>query len=128
MMEQRTLNIINICKGNTKYYRIFDDMDVIESIKQYMADECAYKVEWYTERDVFDILWSAMLDYLDHCDKPSCFMRRLGDVMRGRFDSITRDIAIALTTISVRDNNGNYVNGFDDRIHALDKEAVNGKT
>ncbi len=123
MMDQRTLNIINICKGNTKYYRIYEDMDVIESIKQYMADECAYKVEWYTEKDMFDIMYDAMLDYLDHCDKPSYFMRQLGDVMRGRLDSITRDIAIALTLVQVRDNN-NYVNGFDDRIRKLDKEDI----
>lgn len=121
MMDQRTLNIINILKGNTKYYRLYEDMDAIESIKQYMADECAYQVEWYTEKDMFDIIYDAMLDYLDHCDKPSYFMRQLGDVMRGRLDSITRDIAIALTLVQVRDNN-NYVNGFDDRIHALDRE------
>lgn len=123
MMDQRTLNIINILKGNTKYYRLYEDMDAIESIKQYMADECAYQVEWYTEKDMFDIIYDAMLDYLDHCDKPSYFMRQLGDVMRGRLDSITRDIAIALTLVQVRDNN-NYVNGFDDRIHALDKEET----
>ena len=95
----------------------------IEAIKQYMADECAYKTEWYTEKDMFDILYNAMLDYLDHCDKPSCFMRRLGDVMRGRLDSITRDIAIALTMVQVQDVNG-YVNGFDDRLHKLDREEL----
>lgn len=121
MMDQRTLNIINILKGNTKYYRLYEDMDAIESIKQYMADECAYKVEWYTEKDMFDIIYDAMLDYLDHCDKPSYFMRQLGEVMRGHLDSITRDIAIALTLVQVRDNN-NYINGFDDRIHELDRE------
>ena len=123
-MKQRTLNIINILKGNTKYYRLYEDMDAIESIKQYMADECAYKVEWYTEKDMFDIIYDAMLDYLDHCDKPSYFMRQLGDVMRGRLDSITRDIAIALTLVQVKDDNGNYVNGFDDRLHELDKEEI----
>ena len=123
MMEQRTLNIINILKGNTKYYGIYDDVDAIEAINQYMADECDYKAEWYTEKDMFDILYNAMLDYLDHCDKPSCFMRRLGDVMRGRLDSITRDIAIALTMVQVQDVNG-YVNGFDNRLHKLDKEEL----
>ena len=121
MMEQRTLNIINILKGNTKYYGVYDDIDAIEAIKQYMADECAYRVEWYTEGDVLNILYNAMLDYLDNCDKPSCFLRRLSDVTRGRFDTITRDIAIALTLVQVQDVNG-YINGFDDRIHALDRE------
>ena len=121
MMEQRTLNIINILKGNTKYYDIYNDDDAIESIKQYMADECAYKAEWYTEKDMFDILYTAMLDYLDHCDKPSYFMRRLGDVTRGRMDNITLDIAITLSLVQVQGING-YVNGFDDRLNKLDKE------
>ena len=123
MMEQITLDIINILKGNTNYYGIYDDdTDAIEAIKQYMADECAYKAEWYTEKDMFDIMYAAMLDYLDHCDKPSFFMRRLSDVMRGRLNSITMDIAIALTLVQVQDVNG-YVNGFDDRVHRLDKEG-----
>ena len=121
MMEQRTLNIINILKCNTKYLTYDGNTDMIEAIKQYMADECAYKAEWYTDRDMFDILYNAMLDYLDHCDKPSLFIRRLGDVMRGRMDSIALDIAATLSLVQVRDVNG-YVNGFDDRLHRLDKE------
>lgn len=126
MMEQRTLNIINILKGNTKYLRSDKregNTDMIEAIKQYMADECAYKAEWYTDRDMFDILYNAMLDYLDHCDKPSFFMRRLGDITRGRLDSITQDIAIALSLVQVQDVGG-YVNGFDDRLHKLDREEL----
>ena len=123
MMEQRTLNIINIVKGNTKYLTYDGNTDMIEAIKQYMADECAYKVEWYTEKDMFDILYNAMLDYLDHCDKPSYFMRRLGDVMRGRMDNIVLDIAVTLSLTQVQDVDG-YVNGFDDRLHKLDREEL----
>ena len=123
MMEQRTLNIINILKGNTKYLTYDGNTDMIEAIKQYMADECAYKAEWYTKKDMFDILYTAMLDYLDHCDKPSYFMRRLGDVMRGRMDNIVLDIAVTLSLTQVQDVNG-YVNGFDDRLHKLDKEEL----
>lgn len=123
MMEQRTLNIINIVKGNTKYLTYDGNTDMIEAIKQYMADECAYKAEWYTDRDMFDILYTAMLDYLDHCDKPSFFMRKLGDVlMRDSMDLPFR-IAIALSLVQVQDVNG-YVNGFDDRLHKLDKEEL----
>ena len=123
MMEQRTLNIINILKGNTKYYGVYDDVDAIEAIKQYMADECAYKVEWYTEKDMFDILYTAMLDYLDHCDKPSFFMRKLGDVLMRDSTDLPLRIAIALSLVQVQDING-YVNGFDDRLHKLDKEEL----
>ena len=123
MMEQRTLNIINIVKGNTKYLGYDGNTDMIEAIKQYMADECAYKTEWYTEKDMLNILSDAMLDYLDHCDKPSFFMRRLANVMRGRMDNIALDIAVTLSLTQVQDVNG-YVNGFDDRLHKLDKEEL----
>ena len=122
MLKQRTLNIINILKGNTKYHRLYDGVNGIEAIKQYMADECAYNVEWYTDADMFEIVYDAMLDYLDHCNKPSFFMRRLGDVM-GECTTITAtDIAVALMLTQVKDDNGNYINGFDDRIHKLDRE------
>ena len=124
MMEQRTLNIINIVKGNTKYYRIYDNMDVIEAIKQYMADECAYKAEWYTDKDMLDIMYDAMRDYLDHCDKPSFFMWELKEVLMRDSENLPLRIAIALSLVQVRDDNGNYINGFDDRLHKLDKEET----
>lgn len=123
MMEQRTLNIINIVKGNTKYLTCDGNTDIMQAVKEYMADECGYKAEWYTDRDMFDILYNAMLDYLDHCDKPSLFMRRLGGVMRCRMDSIALDIAVTLSLVQVQDVNG-YVNGFDDRLHKLDREET----
>lgn len=121
MMEQRTLNIINIVKGNTKYLSYDGNTDMIEAIKQYMADECAYKAEWYTEKDMFNILYTAMLDYIDHCDKPSFFMRKLGDVLMRDSTDLPLRIAIALSLVQVQDVNG-YINGFDDRLHELDKE------
>ena len=122
MMEQRTLNIINICKGNTKYYGIYDVIDMVEGIKKYMADECMYKSEWYTDRQMFNIMFKAMKDYIDHCDKPSSFLHQLRDVHLSKEDWVLR-IAIALSLVQVKDSNGNYVNGFDDRIHRIDKEA-----
>ena len=127
MMKQRTLNIINIVKGNTKYLTYDSNTDMIEAIKQYMADECAYKAEWYTDRDMFDILYNAMLDYLDHCDKPSFFMRKLGDVLMRDSTDLPLRIAIALSLVQVQDVNG-YVNGFDDRLRKLDRKNTNGIT
>jgi hypothetical protein len=122
-MDQRTLNIINIVKGNTKYLACDGNTDMIEAIKQYMADECAYKAEWYTDRDMLDILYTAMLDYLDHCDKPSFFMRQLHNVLMKNHEDLPLRIAIALSLVQVQDVSG-YVNGFDDRLHKLDKEEV----
>ena len=123
MMEQRTLDIINILKGNTKYCNYYSEANMIESIKQYMADECAYKAEWYTEEDMLDIMYGAMADYLDHCDKPSAFMWGLKNQIITQPNNLPRRIAIELSLVKVREN-GNYVNGFDDRLHRLDKEQL----
>lgn len=122
-MEQRTLNIINICKGGTKYNNGHDD--VLTAIKKYMADECAYNADWYSDKDMYDIMWTAMQDYLDNCDKPSYFMWQLKSLMYAG-PSITHAIIVALSLMQVRSNNG-YVNGFDDRICKLDKEVSNNE-
>lgn len=123
MMEQRTLNIINICKGHTKYWK--GVKEYYDAIRNYMADECAYKPEWYTDREISNIIYEAMKDYIDHCDKPSFFMWCLKDVM----DRHNCDIYHAIPTVfnaytEVRDDNDNYVNGFDDRICKLDREET----
>ena len=118
MMEQRTLNIINVCKGHTKYWDGAND--TMDAIKNYMADECMYKAEWYTDREMFNIMWDAMRDYIDHCDKPSFFLWQLKDGLMTDSENLPLRIAIALSLVQVRDDNGNYVNGFDDRLHKLD--------
>lgn len=121
MMDQRTLNIINICKGNTKYNK---PGRVYDAIRNYMADECAYKPEWYTDKEISLFLWEALKDYIDHCDKPSFVLWCLKDVMDKHNWDMYHAIAVVFSAYTqVKDNNGNYVNGFDDRIHALDKEG-----
>jgi hypothetical protein len=125
MMEQRTLNIIHICKGNTKYWNgVRKDHDLYDAIRNYMAEECMYKAEWYTDGDISNILYEAMKDYLDHCDKPSFFMWCLKDVMDRLGYDIYYSIAIVFNAYTqVKDNNGNYINGFDARLRKLDKEV-----
>ena len=124
MMDQRTLDIINILKGNTKYFNYYcDGANMIESIKQYMADECAYKAELYTYEDMLDIMYGARADYLDYCDKPSDFMWGLKNQIVTQPNNLPRRIAIELSMVQVQ-HNGDYINGFDDRLHRLDKEAT----
>ena len=120
MMEQRTLNIIYLCKHHSNKY--WDGVySPIDAIKNYMADECAYEAEWYTDSDMLDIMWYAMLDYLNHCDRPSAFMWQLKNVIGVEPNNLPERIAIAFSLVQVR-NDGNYINGFDDRLHRLDKE------
>lgn len=122
MMEQRTLDIIRICKGGTKY--CIND-SVYKGIRNYMADECIVKPDDYTDEDVDLVLWEAMKDYLDHCDKPSYFMWCLKDAM-DRYDwEMCPAIAVVFGPYTkVCDKDGSYVNGFDDRLHRLDREET----
>ena len=120
MMEQRTLNIINICKGNTKYNK---GGLVYDAIRDYMAEDNMVDACYYSHYDVSLELYNAMRDYLDHCDKPSFFMWCLQNVMHKHNWDMYHAIAVVFSVYTqVKDSNGNYVNGFDDRISALDKE------
>jgi hypothetical protein len=80
------------------------------------------EVEWLSDRDMLDIMYDAMRDYLDHCDKPSFFMWQLKDVLMRDSEDLPLRIGVALSLVQVKDDNGNYVNGFDDRLHKLDRE------
>ena len=126
MMEQRTLNIIYICKGNTKYWNcVRKDHDLYDAIRNYMAEECAFRAEWYSDADISKFLFEAMIDYLCHCDKPSFFMECLKDVMDRQGHDMYYSIALVFQAYTqVMDDNGNYVNGFDDRICKLDGEEL----
>jgi hypothetical protein len=122
MMEQRTLDIIRICKGGTKYCP--NDL-IYNGIRHYMAEECMVEPNYYTDEDVSLILWEAMSDYLDYCDKPSGFMWHLKDVMRRHDWDIYHALVVVFSAYTrIKDDNGNYVNGFDDRLHRLDKEEL----
>ena len=103
MMDQRTLNIINICKGNTKYWggRYYD------SIRNYMAAECAYRPEWYTEADISHFLWEALKDYIDHCDKPSFVLWGLEEIMRRDNCDVYHAIPWVFLEAQVRDSDLN---------------------
>lgn len=122
MMEQRTLNIINVVKGNTKYSR--GVKTYYDFIRNYMADECMFKPEWYSDEMIANIVYKAMEDYIDHCNKPSFFMSCLKDMMdRHNCDIYHAICSVFNACVQVKDDNDNYVNGFDDRICALDKEG-----
>lgn len=125
-MTQRTLNIINICKGNTKYKRLFDSKPLLDAVKEYMAEECGCDLECYTEKEMLNIMLNAMYDYLETCDN---IKRFLNDVLYAASDddgdiykyNLAYGIAMAFQCTMVTNHKG-YVNGFDDRLHELDRE------
>lgn len=121
MMEQRTLDIIYLCKRHSnKYWE--GAYNCLDAIKNYIAEDCMLEVEWLSDRDMLDIMYDAMRDYLDHCDKPSFFMWQLKDVLMRDSEDLPLRIGVALSLVQVKNDNSNYVNGFDDRLHRLDKE------
>ena len=122
MMEQRTLDIIYLCKHRSNKYW-YGANDCLDAIKNYIAEDCMLEVEWLSDRDMLDIMYDVMRDYLDHCDKPSFFMWQLKDVLLRDSENLPLRIAVTLSLVQVRDN-GAYVNGFDDRLHRLDKEIT----
>ena len=119
MMDQRTFNIIYICKSHTKYWDGADNL--LEAVRNYIADECGLEPQDLTDKDMLDIMYDAMKDYLDYCDRPSIFMWQLKDVIMRHPENLPLSIGITLSLVAVRQD-GNYVNGFDDRLHKLDEE------
>lgn len=111
-MTQRTLDIIYICKNPSHKY--WDNANsYTDAVKNYMVNECGFIAKWYSNRQVLEIMWTVMMEYLAHCDTPGSFIWQLNNT-----------IGAALASQQVRDDNGNYVNGFDDRIYKLDKEEL----
>jgi hypothetical protein len=88
-----------------------------------MADECACKPEWYMDEQISNFLYEALRDYVDHCDKPGFVLWYLKDIMDRWGYDIYHAIPVVFVEAQVCEN-GNYVNGFDDRIHRLDKEEL----
>lgn len=60
-MDQRTCNIIEICKGNCKKYK--KERMVEHRIARYMGEECNTPCETYSCNDIEKILITALYDY-----------------------------------------------------------------
>ena len=139
-MEKRTFNIIMACKGQFSRIDCNVNLDFAESDSceyviahmyppelspcecaiAYMSQECDRPASAYTEYEKEKIMFDAMCDYLDTCDKPSYFMRTLMDIAGKEIYNRSEQIAIALQLVQVKDNNG-YINGFDKYKNILER-------
>lgn len=119
MMKQKTLDIIDIIKGHTKYLDYYNNTDVIQAIKCYMKDEYDYEDRWLTDRFILNIMLSTMHDYLLYCDEPNLFIQEL-DNAKESGGNLSLQIATALSSVQVFDDDGNYINGFDSRLFSLE--------
>ena len=111
-MTKRTCNIIRACKGNL-YPKITNKID---RVRAYMSEECICPLDVYTDALMEFIMVEAMYDYIDSCDKPSIFLRQMRETKEAliRDLTLTERICIAFSLVQVRDDNGDYVNGFDE--------------
>ena len=122
-MDERTLTIIDICKGNTKYNKAGL---ILGPIKYYLADDCGGKVTDYTDEDAISAVIDAAKDYIDACGRPSLFF---GDIRSYLGRGLPIDICIiyAFKNVQVkkynsRDNSFEYVNGFSRKYDIIREE------
>lgn len=105
-MTERTRNIIFACKG--KFYP--EIANPIDRVKTYMSEECACPIEEYTDDVIESILFEAIYDYIDVCDRPSIFIRQIRECVNKDLNLLER-ICVAFYMIQVR-KNGKCINGF----------------
>lgn len=107
-MEKRILEIIAVCKSNTRYD---SELGLVDAVKNYMSDTCMCEKKWYTDSQMEKILREAFYDFIDVCDRPSYFLRRLEEVKWIRLNLADR-ICLVFQTTQVLENHA-YINGFD---------------
>lgn len=107
-MEERTLEIIAVCKGNTRYD---SNQGLVDAVKNYMSDNCMCEKKWYTDSLMEEILREAFYDFIDVCDRPSYFLRRLEEV-KWISPNLSDRICMVFQTTQVLEDHV-YVNGFN---------------
>lgn len=129
-MEERTLKIISICKGKSKIPKKSKQYNsILDSIVDYMADECNCPVECYDANILLQIMQEAAYDYLRTCDYPHTFLRSFFKILqnaeeykfvRGEIPAInyqygSKELAEALCTAFSQVQvfkDKKYINGF----------------
>lgn len=129
-MEERTLKIISICKGMSKIPKKSEQYNsILDSIVDYMADECACPIEEYDADILLQIIQDAACDFIRTCDYPHTFLRSFFEALRntkkhklvqGEIPTINHKygskelaeaLCIAFSQVRVMEN-GKYINGF----------------
>ena len=106
-MDRRTLEIIIVCKGYTRYD---SDFGLVDCVRNYMSDKCKCDKELYTMDKMETILKEAFYDFIDVCDRPSHLLKMLDDTKKYNVNLSCR-ICMVLQNIQVC-TDGKYINGF----------------
>lgn len=110
-MTKRTCNIIKACKN----WQGYDEVTQLDRVKKYMSDECCVPVENYTDNIMDSIMFEAMCDYIDTCDKPSAFLHEMNNLVYREKYSRAEQIAVAFELVQVCEN-FQYINGFREEL------------
>ena len=115
-MTDRTLKIINLCKGWGKY----TETTPVEIITAYMSEECLCLKEDYTYQMIEQIMLEALYDYIDTCDKPSSILYHIYNCINA--DTLVDRIWTAFSLVQIKNPSLTYINGFSDRFEEVRKE------
>ena len=113
-MTKETCNIILACKGSL--HEPYSDLNIItnnslERVKLYLSKEYENDLKLYTCEQMEKIMFQAMGDYLDTCDKPSEFIFYMSNLSGRCSMSMPEQIAETFKWVRVR-KEYKYVNGF----------------
>ena len=90
----------------------------MEAIAAYMSHECACPKEDYKGRLMESILKEALFDYLNSANKPGFDLRHLFHQYALSDPSLSERICTMFQLVTVRDDSGQYTNGFTDKLMA----------
>ena len=107
-MEKRTLEIIAVCKGDTRYD---SEVGLVDAVKNYMSDTCMCDKALYTDSQMENILRTAFYDFIDVCDRPSFFLKQLEE-FKWFVPNLTDRICALFKSVQVLEDDG-YINGFN---------------
>lgn len=121
-MEKRTLAIIAICKDRTRYTKGYTDID---GLKHYFSESSCTNYDFWNKNRIKVEMKKALYDFLDVCDKPSYYLEQMDRQMSGL--DLTNPLSYIGAVINVFllsdvKDNGEYINGFDERFEDIIKE------
>jgi hypothetical protein len=99
LLNDRTCNIIFLCKK-------FNYVDEVKTaIAEYMSEECCCDIAEYTEDAIFNILCTAIFDFLHHANKHSIISFTY-DFINAHYIKLIDCMIVALRMTQVREQLG----------------------
>lgn len=127
-MEQRTCNIIQCCKGNSRIPltedRPLQNLSICQqSVAAYLSRECACPMESYVGCLLEDVLKEALFDYIATANKPGAELRNL--FARGHMEEPTMSERImTLFQLAQVRRDGKLINGFTEQLLRQSKKDL----